>query len=532
MNKLYLLFFMRIFANCDANEKDLTAGRTNRGEESEKWEWERGNSRLMERIGYPVFDITGYPVFDITVYGALPNNRTLCTSNIQAAIEAAFTAGGGIVYVPPGGAFLTATISLRNNVYLHLPAGATIQGSYVLQDYVAVNGGNWDKWDVVHTNNASNTGIFGNGGVLQGPMWQLIDHYDPVQNQLIPKTFANGQYGCIGECRPRLLVFEDCENVLVQGIQLFDSADWTQLYRRVVNVTLDSLNVVGSQQWPNNDGVDFESCINVTVTNWTSFTGDDGIVFGSGNCNSMRVPWPEPWGNYTPTKNVLVDGAIISSYSSAIKFEQVFQSWHGDVFNVTLQNIVIHDSARGVGFQQRTGGGKIYNVLVKDAAVLRTKAVTGSNWWGAGEALWITTLPEEDSSSNSSLGGIDSIVFTNVYLEGEQGAILINRGQGDATDEKLTGLLFENTTVVIGIYGNATRPGVHDLRPVSQGEQILSANVTGFWMEGVLGAVIQNSAVIFNGQKQPFWEPPPGCVGLTQDSTVRVVGMNCVRPSL
>ena len=58
MNKLYLLFFMRIFANCDANEKDLTAGRTNRGEESEKWEWERGNSRLMERIGYPVFDIT------------------------------------------------------------------------------------------------------------------------------------------------------------------------------------------------------------------------------------------------------------------------------------------------------------------------------------------------------------------------------------------------------------------------------------------------------------------------------------------
>jgi polygalacturonase len=473
-----------------------------------------------------------FPIFDITTYGAISDNTTLCTSSIQAAIDAAYAIGGGIVFIPSGGAFRTATISLRDNVYLHLPAGATIQASSLLADYVSINGPNWDLWDVIHSKNVTNTGILSEGGVLQGPMWQLIDHYDPIQNQLIPKTFANGLYGCIGECRPRLLVFEDCSNVLIKGLVLKDSADWTQLYRRVVNVTLDSLIVFGSQQWPNNDGVDFESCIDVVVRNWTSFTGDDGIVFGSGNCNTMKTPWPEPYGNYTPTRNVLIDGAIISSYSSAIKFEQVFQSWHGDVYNITLQNILIHDSARGIGFQQRTGGGKIYNINIQNVSVFRTKGVTGSNWWGLGEALWITSLPEEDAASNSSLGGIDSITFTNLYLEGEQGIIIINRGQGDATIGKITGLLFKNTTVVVGIFGNATRQGVHDLRPLSKGEQILSANVTGFWFESILGGVLQNSKIQFIGQDQPFWNPPSNCVGMTSDSTIQISNINCIRPML
>ena len=114
-------------------------------------------------------------------------------------------------------------------------------------------------------------------------------------------------------------MFEDCADVTVAGVRLVDSADWTQLYRRTTDILLENVTVWGSQQWPNNDGVDFESCRNVTVRNWTSFTGDDGIVLASGNCNDMRVPWPEPVGNYTPTAHVLLEGAVISSYSSAIK---------------------------------------------------------------------------------------------------------------------------------------------------------------------------------------------------------------------
>lgn len=102
-----------------------------------------------------------------------------------------------------------------------------------------------------------------------------------LQNQLQPVRWTNIS-GCIGECRPRLLVFEDSEDVSVSNVQLRDSADWTQvtrfvykkgvkrlrsvckscrcpmqLYRRSTGVRIENVTVWGSQQWPNNDGVDF-----------------------------------------------------------------------------------------------------------------------------------------------------------------------------------------------------------------------------------------------------------------------------------
>lgn len=233
----------------------------------------------------------GAPVFDITEYGAVPDNATLATAAIQAAVAAAAAAGGGLVRVPPGGAFRTATVRLATGVYLLLPPGAALQGSAVLADYTAIWGGDWDSWDVVHTRNASRTGVLGSadgtaiGGALHGPMWQMIGGYDGSQNQFVPVTWA-GQFGCRGECRPRLLVFEDCDDVTVAGVALRDSADWTSLYRRTHNVAVLNVSVWGSQQWPNNDGVDFESCVNVTVRNWTSFTGDDGIVLASGTATT------------------------------------------------------------------------------------------------------------------------------------------------------------------------------------------------------------------------------------------------------
>ena len=77
-------------------------------------------------------------------------------------------------------------------------------------------------------------------------------------------------------------------------------------------------------------------------------------------------------------------------------------------------------------------------------------SVTGGNWWGYGEALWISTLPEEHAP-NHTLGGIHNVTFNNVVLEGEQGVIVLSRDQGNATGAPtgpgITGLVFNNVTV-------------------------------------------------------------------------------------
>ena len=45
--------------------------------------------------------ITG-PIFDVTSYGAQPNDSGFDDAGIQAAIDAAEAAGGGVVFFPAG----------------------------------------------------------------------------------------------------------------------------------------------------------------------------------------------------------------------------------------------------------------------------------------------------------------------------------------------------------------------------------------------------------------------------------------------
>ena len=118
-------------------------------------------------------------IFSIIDYGAVADNHTINTASIQRAIEAAADAGGGLVMAPPGGAFKTGALSLLSNVFLFLPSGSVVLGSSDPDDYTSISGGNWDRWDVLHSTcvNCGLVGDAGATGTLQGPMWQMINGF-------------------------------------------------------------------------------------------------------------------------------------------------------------------------------------------------------------------------------------------------------------------------------------------------------------------------------------------------------------------
>lgn len=76
---------------------------------------------------------TGYNILE---YGAVPGGSKINTKAVQAAVDACAENGGGRVLVPAG-TFLTGTIFLKDNVELHLAAGAVLKGSPDLADYNA-----------------------------------------------------------------------------------------------------------------------------------------------------------------------------------------------------------------------------------------------------------------------------------------------------------------------------------------------------------------------------------------------------------
>ena len=64
-------------------------------------------------------------LYNIVDFGAVPDGKTLCTSAIQAAVDACAKSGGGKVIVPAG-RFLTSAIFLKSHVEVEILAGATL----------------------------------------------------------------------------------------------------------------------------------------------------------------------------------------------------------------------------------------------------------------------------------------------------------------------------------------------------------------------------------------------------------------------
>ena len=441
------------------------------------------------------------------------DNATVNTAALNAC--AARAAAGDTLLVPRG-VFLTGTVSLGAGTTLRFADGGWLQGSANASEYSA----DFDFWHVVQAVRAPDVRIVADsrgGGGIVGAMWQMVESYDPVNEFFTPVSWA-GVGGCVGECRPKNLALIDSNGAELRSFSLRDSSDWTTLLRRCSNVLVDGLVIRGSQQWGNNDGIDIESGSNITLSNLDIATGDDCIAMRSGNCNAMRTPWAKP---IPPLVGVRMVNLTLSSSSSAIKVENLFEDDHGDVLDVSADGVRIYDSNRGVGVWQRVAGpsgGRMANLSFANL-VIETRYRDSKNWWGSGEAIVVTSVPENAAQMATGLPGIHGVAFENVVARAEGGCLFSSRGQDATSPRALEGLVLRNVSLMVAYDG----PFLHnqlDFRPVDAGggaPNTVPAPVTGLVFEGVFSASVEGgSSVAFEGAPQTFWAGPGGvgvCVG-------------------
>ena len=174
--------------------------------------------------------------FNARDFGAVGDGSKLDTAAIQAAIDAAAKSGGGTVVLPPG-TYLSGTLFLKSGVHLYLEAGCVLLGSKDVADYPENRPAKRSWTDrlvcrsLIAGEKLKNIAIRGQGTI-------------------------DGQgagFGVKYLVRPYLIRLVECEDVLVEGVHLRNSAMWLQHYLACERVTIRGVTVFNFAT-RNNDG--------------------------------------------------------------------------------------------------------------------------------------------------------------------------------------------------------------------------------------------------------------------------------------
>jgi polygalacturonase len=265
--------------------------------------------------------------FNVREHGAKGDGIANDTAALQAAIDAARQAGGGIVEVPAG-AYLSGPLQLTSNLNLHLARGATLT-MLPLDQYP---GGTQRGEDFLSGANLHDLALTG-AGTIDGqgePWWPFA------------KT-ASAR-------RPRMFKLSGCERVLVEGVTLKNSPMFHIAFSGCANVTVRGVTIrAPASTDPKTPSHNTDACDvsghTILVEHCDISVGDDNYTCG-GNTHDVLIQH-NTYGNG--------HGVSIGSYTN------------GGVSNITVRDCTFTGTDCGIRIKSDRGrGGLVENLVYED----------------------------------------------------------------------------------------------------------------------------------------------------------------------
>ena len=355
---------------------------------------------------------------------------------LQQAIDSCSYYGGGVVDVAPGMYALNGPLKLKSNVNLHLQEGAYLQFSGRSKDFLPVVLTRWEGTELyghspmIYAYHATNIAITGKGTIdaqagLEFATWgpkeandrdrlrEMGDKLTPVQERI----FGEGTI-----LRPSFVQFYGCSRILVEDVTLKDSPFWT-----IHPVFCDNVIVRGvtiDSHFPNNDGCDPESTLNVLIENCTFRTGDDAVAIKAGRDTDGRATG-------RPSENIVVRNCSFFSECNGLC---IGSEMSGGASNVYMENVEIGTVKNAIYFKSnKDRGGYIRNVRVNNIKVERAKGAIlrfETNYFGYRGGNY-QTIYEDFRITNVVAKEADNYA---VFMEGND-------------DQKINDIVIENFTV-------------------------------------------------------------------------------------
>ncbi|MFT3867658.1 MAG: glycosyl hydrolase family 28 protein [Nibricoccus sp.] len=266
--------------------------------------------------------------FDVTAYGSVADGKTDNTSAIQAALDAAQAAGGGIVTIPAG-EHLSGPLRLSNNVNLHLAEGALLR-MLPLDRYP---GGSKSPENFISGSKLHDVAITGKGTIDgQGAPWW--PHYKEK-----------------GFNRPRMIALSGCERVLIEGVTLKNSPMFhIAIGGGSIDVIVKGVTIrAPSSRDPETPSHNTDACNvsghNVLIQDCDVSVGDDNFTCGGGTYDVLITHCTYGYGH----------GVSVGSPTK------------GGVSNITVTHCTFTNTECGIRLKtDRDRGGHLHNLVYSD----------------------------------------------------------------------------------------------------------------------------------------------------------------------
>ena len=345
--------------------------------------------------------------YNILDFGATGDGITVCTKEIQKAIDACKR--GGTVLIPQG-TFISGALYLKSNLTLLFENGAKLLGSPNPEDY-PIKGYPYEGLDqlcyasLLNTDGAphENISIIGEG---------IIDANGVAlfKPQLSNPSIKRGRAICI----------RNTKHLTIKGITLRQSPAWCLHLIYCQNVTIDDIKIHTKYDEKgekygifNADGLDIDSCQDVQITNSLFASQDDCIAVKSGrNEEGRRVG--------IPSKNIYIKNCrFISGFGVAMGSEM-----SGGVKDVYVQNCTFENAFSIASIKAIRGRGNyIRNIHYEDCSIVNHSTEYGDTqyfrgalyidgFYGASEFDANTPLPVDDGTPI-----IENIHFKNIAVD-------------------------------------------------------------------------------------------------------------------
>jgi polygalacturonase len=321
----------------------------------------------------------------ITRYGAVADAKTLNTTAIQKAIDAAAEKGGTVTI--PAGTFLSGSVFLKPGVELHLEKNAVLLGSNRIEDYPKRETrieGHFEPWRMALVNAQGldkvrihgEGKLDGNGIIYWAQFWQRRRENPKCTNLEVE--------------RPRLMFIDRCTDVRIEGVSLTYSGFWNLHLYRCSDVVIDGVTITaptrhtqhrnymtasilkGMEQdsrvrnqplkdnilGPSTDGIDIDSSRKVSIRNCYISVNDDNIAL-----KGSKGPLADQDKDSPPVEDILIENCEFGDGNGMI----TCGSEATLVRNVTARNCRITGDATLLTLKLRPDTPQHYeNILIEN----------------------------------------------------------------------------------------------------------------------------------------------------------------------